>query len=248
LTPGGSSRLSGAIAEEKETPAVPRAEARASNEARFGKLVALTIALVSVLGAIVAFTANTQDREARRLDREVIQQTQRREQITSDLESQVDRDLRNLSVYQEHLKAATVLRQQADAAANPTEAAGLRAEALDEEALARARARFFSAAVPIPGQGQGPVEYDRAAAIQQLTDANDELRKLTPDATRELAKAQHERTDNLGGLVTLIVAALIFLTVAQFARSRARVVFAVAGAGVALATALTAGYINLFGG
>jgi hypothetical protein len=236
------------IARQKASAGPTRGDVPGHSSTKFARLVALAIALVSVLGALVAFGVSTQDGEARRLDGEVIQQTQRREQILSGLESQVDRDQRNLGLYQEHLKAADLLRQQAASlqGSDPTLAIDLRAQALDEDALARARLRFFSAA--IPSAGAGPVEYDRARALARLTDADDELRKLRPEATSLLARRQHERTDTLAGLVALIVASLIFLTVAQFARSRARIVFATAGSSIALAATLLAGYVSLVGG
>ena len=66
--------------------------------------------------------------------------------------------------------------------------------------------------------------------MQRLQNQNEQLSELRPAATIAQADAKHAQGVNLVGLVTLFIAALLFLTLAQFTRPAIRRVFAGAGA------------------
>jgi hypothetical protein len=201
-------------------------------EDRFRTWVAIGIAIVSILGAVVAFTGTLAGQTARQLDQSGIEDTSRQQQIITDLSGTVEEDLRNLAPYQEAIKAAGVLQSQAAtlSSSNPSAAAQLRNQAESYLVLARTRAQFFRGAFPAPGPSDGPVQYDPKAALQRLQNQNEQLSELRPAATIAQADAKHAQGVNLVGLVTLFIAALLFLTLAQFTRPAIRRVFAGAGA------------------
>jgi hypothetical protein len=198
---------------------------------RFRTYVAIAIAIVSILGAVVAFTGTLAGQTAAQLDQSGIEDTAQQQQIITDLNAEVDEDVRNLAPYQEDLKAASVLQSQAAALqkSDPTAAANLQAQAESYLVLARTRSQYFQGAIPAPGASGKPVQYNRQAALQRLENDDDQLSELRPDATLQQADAKHSQSTNLVGLVTLFIAALLFLTLAQFTRPAIRRVFAAAG-------------------
>lgn len=201
-------------------------------EDRFRTWVAIAIAVVSILGAVVAFSATLTEQDARRLDQQGIQDASRQQQIITDLQATVDEDLRYLAPYQEHIKAAQTLDAQATAlqSSDPASAALLHAQAESERVLARSWQGFFQAALPSATDATAPLKYDAKAALQTLENNNSDLQQLRPDAIRDQADTKHTESVNLVGLVTLFVAALLFLTLAQFTRPTIRRMFAGAGA------------------
>src|SRR5579864_7779793 len=80
---------------------------------RFRTIVAIAIALVSILGAIVAFTGTLASQTASQLDQSGIEDTSNQQRIITDLSATVQEDVRNLAPYQEDLKAASILQSQA---------------------------------------------------------------------------------------------------------------------------------------
>src|SRR2546425_10220745 len=77
-------------------------------------LVIVAIAMVSSMGAFVAYRASLADQDSFRLYQTGLQEFARQEQIRTNYEAQIDQDLRNLGPYQEHRKAADLLIEQAD--------------------------------------------------------------------------------------------------------------------------------------
>jgi hypothetical protein len=219
-------------------PQSPAAEHRPSGALsgsppeRFRAYVAVAIALVSILGAMCAFTGTLAEQGARQLDQQGIQDDASRQQIITSLNGTVNEDLRNLAPYQEEVKAADVLQSQAATLddSDPTSAALLRAQAESELVLARTQLSFFRAALPDPGPSGKPAQYDPDQALQRLENDDPQLGQLKPDATIQAADTKHEESINLAGLVTLFIAALLFLTLAQFTRPAVRRLFAGAGA------------------
>ena len=207
---------------------------------RFRTYVAIAIALVSIIGAVCAFTDTLAEQGARQLDQQGIQDDASRQQIVTNLNGTVNEDLRNLAPYQEEIKAAAVLQSQAATldTSDPTSAAILRAQAESELVLARTQRDFFRAALPDPGPSGKPAQYDPDAALRRLENNDPQLNQLKPEATIQAADTKHAESVNLAGLVTLFIAALLFLTLAQFTRPYVRRLFAGAGGVTALVALL----------
>ena len=207
---------------------------------RFRTYVAVAIAVVSILGAVCAFTGTLAEQGARQLDQQGLQDDASRQQIVTSLNGTVNEDLRNLAPYQEEIKAAEALQSQAATldSSDPTSAALLRAQAESELVLARTQLNFFQAALPAPGPSGKPAQYDPDAALQRLENNDPQLNQLKPDATIAAADGKHQTSVNLAGLVTLFIAALLFLTLAQFTRPVVRRTFAGAGVITALLAVL----------
>jgi hypothetical protein len=81
------------------------------------------------------------------------------------------------------------------------------------------------------------LKFDADAAVKNLLDGDPDYRNLRPDETLAEGARRHQAGVYLVGLVTLFVASLLFLTLAQFTRRRVRGLFAAAGASVALVAA-----------
>lgn len=209
-------------------------------EDRFRTWVAIAIAVVSILGAVVAFSATLTEQDALKLDTQGVEDTSRQQQIVTDLQATVNQDRRYLVPYQEHIKAAQVLDQQATTleATDPASASLLHAQAESERVLARSWQSFFQAAFPSVGDATAPLTYDAGAALQRLENNNADLQQLRPEALLDQADSTHSESVNLVGLVTLFVAALLFLTLAQFTRPGVRRIFAGAGGLVAMAATI----------
>ena len=218
-------------------------------EDRFRTLVAIAIAVVSILGAVVAFTGTLAGQTAAQLDQSGIEDTAQQQQIITDLNAEVEEDVRNLAPYQEDIKAATVLQSQAASlqSSDPSAAADLQSQAESYLVLARTRSSFFRGGFPSPGATNKPVQYDPQAALNRLENNDEQLSELRPDATIAQADDKHAQSTNLVGLVTLFIGALLFLTLAQFARPAVRRFFALAG-GVTAAIALALWVVVLVSG
>ncbi|MBV8445029.1 MAG: hypothetical protein JOZ92_03840, partial [Candidatus Dormibacteraeota bacterium] len=181
-------------------------------------------------------TGTLAGQSAAQLDASGIEDTAQQQQIITSLSGRVEEDERNLALYQEDVKAAAVLQSQAATlqSSDPSAAAALQSQAESQLVLARTRSSFFEGALPAPGASGQPVHYDAQAALQKLENDDEQLSELRPEATLAQADTKHEQSTNLVGLVTLFIAALLFLTLAQFARPAVRRFFAAAGGLVAL--------------
>lgn len=224
------------IAAEVDESAVAGESERDEPEDRFRTFVAIAIAVVSILGAIVAFTGTLAAQSASQLDETGIEDTANQQQIITNLSATVEEDVRNLAPYQEDVKAAGILQSQAATlqSSDPSAAALLQAQAQSYQVLARAQSAFFRGEMPGPGSTNGPVNYDPRFALNVLENRDSQLSQLKPDATIAQADSKHSQSVNLVGLVTLFIAALLFLTLAQFTRPAIRRVFAAAGGIIAL--------------
>ena len=204
---------------------------------RFRTIVAIAIALVSILGAVVAVTGTLTEQTARQQDQQGLQDAATQQEIITNLSATVQEDLRNLAPYQEDIKAAAILQSQAATlqTSDPSNAAALNAQAQSYLVEARTRLTFFQGATPQPGPSGKPVQYDPNAALQRLENNSTQLSELRPTATLDQAETAHGKAVNLVGLVTLFIASLLFLTLAQFTRPSVRRFFAGAGGLAALA-------------
>lgn len=212
-------------------------EARGRERDRFRIVVPILIAVVSVLGAVVAMRASQLSIRASDLNETGLLQFVQREQELAAAEAAVDEDLRLLAQYQGHIRAWRLLEEDAGRIRedNPELAEALELQAQGELALARSLRPFFQAQLPDFGDREGVVEYDREEALRFLVEGNQRLQDLRPAETLERAREEHGRTVNLVLTVALFIAALVFLTVAQFASRSIRGAFAVGGVVVALA-------------
>ncbi len=221
-------------------PGAPPAESRFAalvrHPERFAVLLALLIGFASVLSAVIAWRASLASIDASRYESLVVQYQARQEQIERELEAIVQQDQRFLTEYQEHALAARELQAQADAV---RESDAPIADILDLEAqarlaLARAMRPYFLGASGVALDAEGQVPYDEAFVLRNLRTGNVEWRELesTIPRTNLLAQRGDEKALALIGVAALIVASLLFLTVAQVSRTRLwlRQAFFVAGA------------------
>lgn len=211
---------------------------------RFRTVVAITIAVVSVLGAIAAWRAAVVSITAADLNEDGMLELVQREQIRTQMESLVDEDVRLFAEYRIHVVAWDLLGKDARAQRrkNPEVADALEAQAQGELARARALIPFFRASAPVLS---ADATYDRDFALSNLEALNSDFRELDPDASFARGEREYRRTVNLVLVVALFVSSLFFLTIAQFARRQIRGIFAGAGAGVAV---LALGLFFVFGG
>lgn len=198
--------------------------------------IAIAIAIVSVLGAIVAWQASLTSEDASRLDQHGMQQLTMRLQRQATDEAKVDQDLRLLATYQGHVKAWRLLSADADSVrrSQPGLAASLDGQAQGELALARTLEPFFLVADPGLGDSAGMVAYDPQFVLANLERNDQQLNNLRPEADFAEGKTLHGRAVVLVGLVAVFVAGLFFFTLAQLGRARLRPLFATAGLIVAL--------------
>lgn len=207
-------------------------------ESGFRSLIAIVIAVTSVIGALAAWRASVLATEAAILNRRAIQERIESEMRQLRWEGQVDHDVRLLADYQEHIWAWRFLGAQAERAQRTDAqlAASLDAQAQGELALARALRPFFLSAIPDFGNAQGTIVYDRAYVLEGLLLGDATLRDLRPAATLTRAETFHAKAAFLRGIVALFVAALFFLTLGVVARIGIRRVLAQVGAAVIAAT------------
>lgn len=220
-------------------PPVPPAEDLSGEDggSRFKTVVAVLIAVASILSAVVAWRASAASRAAGDLDEQGTQEQVLQEQELASIEGLVANDQRLFARYQEHILAWRILQKQSrdTRAGNAALADSLDTEASAQLALARSLRRFFQGATPDFGNEEGIVEYNREFVLRNLRESNAALTELDPEATFLAAAREHDRTIRLVGVFTAVVAALFFLTIAQFAGSAIRGIFALAGAVVGLA-------------
>lgn len=192
------------------------------------------IAGSSILSAVVAWRASVASGRARDLDERAAQELVLEEQEEAWLQGIVTNDLRYFVRYEERIFTWRLLQQQADSyrGPDPNLAKSLEVEANAELALARSLRKLFLGGTPDFGDADGTVVYDRKFALDQLRSVSQTLNELDPERTRTLAGEERDRTLRLVAVFTLVVLALLFLTVAQFAPSAIRGTFAVLGGSV----------------
>lgn len=202
----------------------------------FRTVIAICIAVVSVLGAVAAWRAAVVSIRASDLNEDGMLALVQKEQVRAQLEALVDEDLRLFAEYQEHIKHWKLLQRDARKVRgrNPELAEALNAEAQGELATARAMIPFFRGGNPGLGGGTGDVAYDREFVLDNLKVFDPVFRELHPEDSFALARQEHARTVQLVLVLALFVAGLFFLTLAQFAREAIRGIFAGAGIVTAL--------------
>jgi hypothetical protein len=196
----------------------------------FRLAVAVLIAVVSVLGAGVAWSASISSTKSSDLNQQAHQEFLLREQILTSAEAAVGEELRRVASYQEQITGERVLRQQADRLrkTNPDVAAILDQQAQGQAALARTTSYFFFAASP-QIDADGTVHYDRRQAIANLLSQYVIYQQLHPTATQAEANDEDAKYRHIVAVGIVLVLALFFLTVAEIGTRRLRYPFAAAG-------------------
>lgn len=194
-------------------------------------IVALLIAVVSVLSAIVAWRASVSDATATELfvryPQELIQQELRR----VEWDGIVEQDLRFFAQYRAHVRAWRLLEQQARKAQDLTRRVEFDLKAQDELALARAKQAYFRAKTPTFEVAD---VYDRESALADALAQDQIYQRLHPDATHYLAERAHAQTLGFDFIFAVFIASLFFLTIASLRRNRFPDPFVLAGVIVAL--------------
>jgi hypothetical protein len=208
-------------------------------------LLAILIGFASVMSAVLAWRASLASIDASRFESLAVQQQARIGQIERELESLVAQDLRFVNVYQEHALAARELNDQADElrATDPNAADQLDLLAQAELDLARAVLPFFLGATGATLGDDGLVAYDTEYVLGNLRAGNTELRELRSQRTLDQAARADAKSLGLIGVAAIVVAALLFLTIAQVIRTRGRVGYAFFVAGGVLVGLGTIGFI-----
>jgi len=197
---------------------------------RFRLVVAVLIAIVSILGAGVAWSASTTSNRSSDLDQQAQQEFLLRQQILTSARASIGEELRRVADLQEQVLAERTLRKQADRfrITQPDVAAILDAQAQGQAALARTTGSLFFAAAPTVA-ADGTVSYDRKQAMNNLLSQYVIYQQLHPNETQAEANRADEKYRRVVGVGVLFVAALFFFTVAEFGRRRIRYPVAVLG-------------------
>jgi hypothetical protein len=208
---------------------------------RSAVLLALLIGYASIFSAVLAWRASLATIEASRHESLAVQEQARRTQLERLSEGTVAQDERFVAIFQEHALAARELAEQAATLreGDPAAADILDLQSQAHAALARALQPFFMGAGGIGLGEDDTVGYDRGFVLRNLREADSELRELRTQRTVELAERADARSLGIVGVAAVVVAALLFLTVAQVSRSRMRVravFFAIGGVLVAIGT------------
>lgn len=230
--------------------ATSRLRAAADHPQASAVILAILIGYASTLSAVVAWRASLASIDASRYESLSVQQQARTQQIERDLEGLIAQDLRFVNVFQEHALAARELRSQADEirATDANAADDLDLQAQSQLDLSRSTAPFFLGAGGAKLGEDGTVTYDIAYVLRNLKEGDAELRELRTQRTPALSVRADARSISLVAVAAVIIAALLFLTIAQVSRTRGliRRTFLVSGAVFVLIGTLTFAMVELF--
>jgi hypothetical protein len=201
---------------------------RAGQAFRLG--VAGLIALVSMLGAGVAWSASKSSNRSSDLNQQAQQEFLLRHQILTSAQAAVGEELRRVGTFQEQINGERVLREQAKRfrKTQPDVAAILDAQAQGQAALARTTGYYFFAAFPKVGS-DGRVTYDRKQAVRNLLTQYVVYQQLHPNETQAAANREDRKYRRTVAVGIVFVLALFCLTIAEIGARRIRYPFAGAG-------------------
>ncbi len=237
------------LTEDHAPPATHEEQSFSPTRSKQDKLryrTGIAIAIVSILGAIVAWRASTVSGAAAGLGQQATTELAEKQQIAARLHNNVNQDLRLLASYQEHLWLEARLRDDARNVRNedPALANALEVRANGEAVLLRAIDQFFIVAHPDVDPAKAIATYDRARAIQYLADYEPRLAELRPQELAAATGTQQRLARQLVLMGAVLVIALFFLTVAQLpglARARGFELAGLSAAAVALFLFLRSG-------
>jgi hypothetical protein len=200
--------------------------------ARFRTYLAVAILCAASLGAWVAYRAAVVSSAAADLAQQEIQERVQQGQILAAKEGEVAQDRRVLGIYQAHVKAWKLLQTDADRmqARNPVRAASLHTQAQRELVIAKGLRSLLQFGTDL-GDDKGDVGFDPGFVLQFLKGRDTELSSLRPEVTEHAVDRNHDRAVHLVGVVTVVVAAIFFLTLARIPYSKAWLNRLWAGAG-----------------
>jgi hypothetical protein len=202
---------------------------------RFHTRVAVLIACVSMVGAVAAWRASIHADKASELDQQAIQEHTQKAELDLTFAALANEDVRQVTVYRSELAASITSAQEADAvrASNPGRAAELDAQALEELRQAETTRRFIvyidESSASVAQIAPTPDLY-----VSWLQNSNSDYKKLQPEATHNLAQAEHLTAQWLIEIVGAFIAALVFLTLAQLSDTGKRRGFVAVGSLIAL--------------
>ncbi len=228
------------------SPVEPTAERRRpSRRDVLAIALALLIGYTSVLSAVVAWRASLSSIDAARYESLAVQEQARRQQLERELEGVVGQDLRLVVAFREHALAARELQAQADEVRDERRALAdeLDLEAQGRLALARSVQPFLVGQAGVALKGDG-TDYDPARVMRFLRDSETELRELRPEETSKLADVADRHTLALIALAAVLIAALLFLTVAQVVRRNENVRYGFMVAGTVLGALATIAFVG----
>jgi hypothetical protein len=203
---------------------------------RYRLVVAILIVIASLAGAGVAWSASVESTTASDLDQLAQQQFLEVQQILTSGRADVAEELRKVGTFQQQISSQRFFAEKAQELANkyPALAAQLASEAQGQASLARNSAALFFAAFPQISQ-DGTVTYDQEQALNNLLGRYVIYQQLHPAEIQQEAAAAHLKASRIVAVGIILVAALLFLTLAQVARSRSRHAFLVVGTVVLIA-------------
>ena len=198
---------------------------------QFRLVVAVLIAMVSVMGATVAWSASTTSNKASDLNQSAQQDYLLQQQILTSARASIGEDLRRVADFQEEVSGERILRAQADTfrRTDPAVAAILDQQAQGQAALARTTGAAFIAATPTIS-ADGTIGYNQTEALDNALSGYVVYQQLHPAEEQASADKADRKYKQLVAVGVLLVVALFFLTVAEFGRRRVRHLVVVLGA------------------
>jgi len=240
-TPPGVPQAASPWMDEPPLPPPPPAETQqrtggSEPSGRYRMVVAVLIVVASLAGAGVAWSASVESTKASDLDQLAQQQFLEVQQILTSGRADVAEEQRKVGTFQQQISSQRFFAEKAQELANkyPALAAQLASEAQGQASLARNTSALFFAAFPQISQ-DGTVTYDQEQALNNLLGRYVIYQQLHPAKIQQEAAAAHLKASRIVAVGIILVAALLFLTLAQVARSRSRHAFLVVGTVVLIA-------------
>lgn len=214
----------------------------------FETVIAILIAIVTVIGAFLAWRASTVGGSAADADREGILSTVSRERVQTDNRTRLYNDLRIFTDYAQNREMALFLKQDAQELAEmgqTEQVESLLREADACEDLADSAYGFLDYPQYVKEDSVGRKTYDAEGYMQASLAVEARTQDLNPDDDFQKANRLHLREQRLVGTIIILAVALLFLTLAQITQSFLRYVFATIGLSAFLAALVIGAVIEV---
>jgi hypothetical protein len=199
--------------------------------ARFRVVVALLIALTSLLGALAAWRAEAASIKGDSAERKGYAQNVAAERWNAQIRGTLQSTLLNYQRAQVSLTLAKALRTEAGTSA-PADAARLRAEARADESLGN---QVLTQVDPDALNPNGSLNLKRQYTLQQAVARSSE--DIESKDEYLIADHQAKKSERLVGLTALLIAAAFFFTLVPVGRRRATIPIYLGGGLVVLVSA-----------